>query len=107
MTRLESAVRDNNTLRELELNHDRYYPVPGPVPASVAEAMLKGAARNKRLEKMSMRVPDTAELHKLVDEVKEVNKKLRLDVKYWEVSLFVLTVFIVVVCQQSLECDGI
>ena len=58
-----------------------------PVPASVAEAMLKGAARNKRLEKMTMTVPDTAELHKLVDEVKEVNKKLRLDVEYCKVRV--------------------
>ena len=91
MTRLESAVRDNNTLRELELNpydvdvEEWYSPVP--VPASVAEAMLKGAARNKRLEKMTTRVPDTAELHKLVDEVKEVNKKLRLDVWYCKVRV--------------------
>ena len=58
-----------------------------PVPASVAEAMLKGAARNKRLKKMTMTVPDTAELHKLVDEVKEVNKKLRLDVWYRKVRV--------------------
>ena len=80
MTRLESAVIDNSTLRVLELIPYRYHSVP--VPASVAEAMLKGAARNKRLEKMTMTVPDTAELHKLVDEVKNVNKKLRLDVEY-------------------------
>ena len=83
MTRLKSAVRDNNTLRELKLNHDRYY--SSPVPASVAEAMLKGAAHNKKLEKMTMKILDTAELHKLVDEVKEVNKKLGLDVKYCKV----------------------
>ena len=102
MTRLESAVRDNNTLRELLLNPYLYwYWYSRPVPASVAEAMLKGAARNKRLEKMTMTVPDTAELHKLVDDVKEVNKKLRLDVMYWEVRVSVLTVFIVFVCQQS------
>ena len=82
MTRLESAIRDNNTLRELELNSFWYSPEPGPVPVSVAEAMLKGAAGNKRLEKMTMPVPDTAELHKLVKEVKEVNKKLRLYVRY-------------------------
>ena len=91
MTRLESAVRDNSTLRELELNHyvddDEDWHSPVPVPASVAEAMLKGAARNKRLETMLMFVPDTAELHKLVDEVKEVNKKLRLDVEYCEVRV--------------------
>ena len=79
MTRLESAVRDNNTLRVLQQNPPRF----SPVSASVAEAMLKGAACNKRLEKMTMTVPDTSELHELVDEVKEVNKKLRLDVKYW------------------------
>ena len=78
MTRLESAVRDNNTLRELHLNPYIY----SPVPASVAEAMLKGAAGNKRLEEMTIKVPDTVELHKLVDEVKEVNKKLRLNVMY-------------------------
>ena len=78
MTRLESAIRDNNTLRWLQLNPYLY----SPVPASVAKAMLKGAARNKRLEKMTMTVPDTAELHKLVDEVREVNKKLELDVMY-------------------------
>ena len=82
MTRLESAIRDNNTLRILELHPCRYLPVPVPVPTSVAEAMLKGAAHNKRLEVMTIRVPDTAELHKLVDEVKEVNRKLGLDVKY-------------------------
>ena len=87
MTRLESAIRDNNTLKELKLNPDRYYPVPGPVPSSIAEAMLKGAARNKRLEYMAMTVPDTAELHKLVDEVKEVNKKLGLDVEYRKVRV--------------------
>ena len=81
MTRLESAVRDNSTLRVLELNPFNYYPVPEPVPASVAEAVLKGAACNKRLEKMTMNVPDTAELHKLVDEVKKVNKKLELDME--------------------------
>ena len=83
MTRLESAVRDNNTLRELELNP--YWCSPEPV--SVAEAMLKGAAHNKRLEKMTMTVPDTAELHKLVDEVKEVNKKLTLYVNYRKVRV--------------------
>ena len=85
---LESAIRDNNTLRELELN-PFYMSFPEPVPAGVAEAMLKGAACNKRLEKMTMTVPDTAELHKLVDEVKEVNKKLKLklDVKNGEVRV--------------------
>ena len=87
MTRLESAVRDNNTLRELELNPNRYWYPPGPVPVSVAEAVVKGAARNKRLEKMTMTVPDTAEFHKLVDEVKKVNKKLRLYVKYGKVRI--------------------
>ena len=93
MTRLESAVRDNNTLRDLKLNpiipnrNTRYCPVLVPIPASVAEATLKGAARNKRLEKMTMTAPDTAELHKLVDEVEKVNKKLRLDVEYWEVRV--------------------
>ena len=78
MTRLESAVRDNNTLGELVLNPSG----SSPVPVSVAGAMLTGAPHNKRLVKMDMCVPDTDELHKLVDEVKEVNKKLRLDVKY-------------------------
>ena len=82
MTTLESAVRDNNTLRWLRLNHFRYSPGPGPGPTSVAEAMLKGVARNKKLKEMTMRVPDTAELHKLVEEVEKVNKKLRLYVKY-------------------------
>ena len=86
MTRLESAFRDNNTLRMLKLNHEFHSP---PVPASVAEAMLKGAAHNRRLEIMRMTVPDTAELHQLVDELKEVNKKLelRLDVKYPKVRV--------------------
>ena len=83
MKRLESAVRDNNTLRELELNPYGFF----PVPASVAEVMLKGAACNKRLEKMAMSVPDTAELHKLVDEVEEVNKKLGLYARYCEVRV--------------------
>ena len=92
MTRIESAVRDNNTLRVLYLNLYGFWygSVPVPVPASVAEAMLKGAAHNKRLEKMTMPVPDTADLHKLVDEVKEVNKKFgrrRLDVVYCEVRV--------------------
>ena len=91
MTRLESAIRDNNTLGELELNpyvdDDEEWHSPAPVPASVAEAMLKGAARNKRLETMAMKVPDTAELHKLVDEVKEMNKKLRLVVEYRKVRV--------------------
>ena len=87
MTRLESAVRDNNTLRELELNPYRQDSGTGPVPASVAEAMLKGAARNKRLEKMTMTVPDTAKLHKLVNEVKEVNKKLRLNLMWYKVRV--------------------
>ena len=85
MTRLESAIRDNNTLRELKLNPSLY--PPEPIPASVAEAILKGAAHNKRLEEMTMIVPDTAELHKLVDEVEEVNKKLRLDVRYDKVRV--------------------
>ena len=98
MTRLESAVRDNNTLRVLELNpygfssrpsydDDEAWFSPVPVFASVAEATLKGAACNKRLEEMRMTVPDTAELHKLVDEVKEVNKKLRLYEMYHEVRI--------------------
>ena len=78
MTRLESAVRDNNTLRCVQVN---------PVFSGVAEAMLKGAARNKRLEEMTMTVQDTAELHKLVEELKEVNKKLRLYMKYCEVRV--------------------
>ena len=80
MTRLESAVRDNNTLRWLHLNSYLYSPVT--VPASVAEAMLKGAARNNRLEMMTMSVRSTAELHKLEEEIKEVNKKLILDLTY-------------------------
>ena len=83
MTRLESAIRDNNTLRELLIITLGV----STVPASVAEAMLKGAACNKRLEKMTMIVPDTAELHKLVDEVKEVNKKLELDMWYCKVRV--------------------
>ena len=96
LTRLESAVRDNNTLRKLELNNPIPEPnpywycpprPPVPVPTSVAEAMLKGAEHNKRLEKMYMTVPYTAELHKLVDEVKEVNKKLGLDVEYRKVRV--------------------
>ena len=88
MTRLESAVRDNNTLRVLQLNPYYYHWfTPVPVPASVAEAVLKGAARNEGLEKMTMTVPDTAELHKLVDEVEEVNKKLRLYVEYLKVRV--------------------
>ena len=82
-TRLESAIRDNNTLRELELNPNSSV----PVPACVAEAMLKGAARNKRLEWMTMPVPDTAELYKLVDEVKKLNKKLRLNVWHRKVRV--------------------
>ena len=97
MARLESAIRDNNTLRELTLNqtffrcsHSLYLhsPAPRPIPASVAEAVLKGAVHNKRLKKMTMFVPDTAELHKLVDGVKEVNKKLRLDVMYCKVRVY-------------------
>ena len=87
MTRLESAVRDNNTLRELELHSNRYYDAPGPVPASIATAMLKGAVHNKRLEKMAMEVPNTAELHKLEKEVEEVNTKLILDVEYRKVRV--------------------
>ena len=87
MTRIESAVRDNNTLRELRLNPYRRDSSTGPVPASVAKAMLKGAARNKRIEKMNMTVPDTAELRKLVEEVKEVNKKLRLNLMWYEVRV--------------------
>ena len=89
MTRLESAIRDNNTLKELKLNPPSltWYSSAVPVPVSVAEAMLKGAAHNKRLKKMTMKVPDTAELHKLVEEVKEVNKKLILDVRYRKVGV--------------------
>ena len=98
MTRLESAVRENNTLRELQLNPCTYRPytylfclssgpIPVPIAASVAEAMLKGAACNKRLEMMAITVPDTAELHKIVGEVKKVNKRLRLDVKYCKVRV--------------------
>ena len=99
MTRLESAIRDNNTLRELKIVPDtslpatlrqyfsEYTPVPVPVPASVAKAMLKGAARNKKLEKMAMTVPCTTEVHKLVDELKEVNTKLGLYVEYCEVRV--------------------
>ena len=83
MTRLESAVRDNNTLREFGINPFLYW----RVPTSAADVMLKGAAHNKGLEKMTMPVPDTAELHKLVDEVKKVNEKLRLNVWYCEVRV--------------------
>ena len=92
MTRIESAIRDNNTLRELLIITLGF----STVPASVAEAVLKGAAHNKRLEQMTMTVPDTAELHKLVDEVKEVNKKLRLDMWYCKVrvSLCLLLLFV-------------
>ena len=87
MTRVESAVRDNNTLRELRLNPYRCDSRTEPGSVSVAEAMLKGAARNKRLEKMNMTVPDTAELRKLVEEVKKVNKKLRLNLMWYEVRV--------------------
>ena len=72
----------------LQLNPYTYPSVP--VPSSLAEAMLKGAARNRRIEKMTMTMPDTAELHKLVDEVKEVNKKLRLYVWYRKVRVSLL-----------------
>ena len=98
MRRLESAIRDNSTMRELMLCDFMLFPSCSTpiVPASVAGAILKGAAHNKRLESMSMGVP--SELHELVDAVKQENKKLRLDVKYYKVrvSLYCL------VCQCPL-----
>ena len=96
LTRLESAVRDNNTMRELNLQfNDSSLP---NVPANVAEAILKGAVHNKGLERMDIPVPVTGELHKLVDEVKQVNRELRLDIRHHNVSL--CTIF---VCLYSLQ----
>ena len=93
LTRLETAIRDNNTLQKFKL---------GSCNPIIVEAVLKGATHNKGLERMEIWVPDTVELHKLQDEVEQQNKKLRLDVSY-EVrnSLYCVyvSVFNVVVCQ--------
>ena len=95
LTRLESFLRDNNTLRELELQS---YRSKSPVPANVAAALLKGAVHNKVLEMMRIGVPNTVELHKLENEVKLVNKNLKLIVEFCKVSVFNIIVF---VCQCS------
>ena len=87
LRRLESAIRDNSTMKELMLRDlilFQTYSTP-IVHASVAGAILKGTAHNKRLESMSMGVPN--ELQELVDAVKQENKKLRLDVEYYKVGV--------------------
>ena len=71
------------------------------MPANIAEAILRGAVHNKGLRMMRISVPDTVELHKLVDEVEKVNKfmirldvwyrKLRSSVRFQKVSLFELS----------------
>ena len=95
MTRLESNVRDNSTMRVLSLCRVDH----PPVPTAISEAILKGAVHNKGLRVIGISVPNTVELHKLVDEVEQVNSKLILDVEYYEVGvcLYCLYVF---VCQQ-------
>ena len=70
MARLESAVRENSTMRELEL---QYCGTNSPALANVTEAILNGAVHNKRLRRMRISVPDTVELDKLVDEIEQVN----------------------------------
>ena len=97
LTRLETAIRDNNTLQKLRLSF------LFPISANVAEAILKGAAHNKGLKSWIITVPDAVELHKLEGEVKQQNKRLRLYVYYHKVrnSLYCVyvSVFNVVVCQ--------
>ena len=95
MTRLESTVRDNSTMRALtlcRLDHP-------PVPSTISEAILKGAVHNKGLGLIRISVPDTSELHKLVDEVEQENSKLILDVEYYEVGVCFYCLY-VFVCQQ-------
>ena len=91
MTRLESAVRENSTMRALQLQYDSSI---SPVPADVAEAILKGVLHNRGLGYMTISVPDTSELHKLVDEVEQVNRKLTLNVWHHKVSLFELSLWV-------------
>ena len=79
MTRLESAIRDNSTMRKFVMNPHRYHLT---IPPIVTEAMLKGGAHNRGIEEMKISVPDTAEFRELVEKVEEVNEKLRLEVMY-------------------------
>ena len=86
-------------MRDLDLM-DRWShsPSASPVPVSVAEAILKGAAHNKGLEVMWMRVPH--ELQELADAVKQENKKLALNVWYCKVrvSLYCLVYECLLLC---------
>ena len=111
MTRLESAIRDNITMRELEL---QYFGSNSPLPDNIAKAVLKGAVRNKGLRRMIISVPDTEELHKLVDEVEQMNKEFRLDVwyrrlrssvKYRKVSLLELSLWVNIHLQLFVNQD--
>ena len=102
MARLESAVRDNRTMESLEL---QYYSYISPLPANVAEAILKGALHNRGLGLIKISVPDTSELHMLVDEVEQVKRKLELIVKYQKVSLFELSLWVSIHFQLFVNRD--
>ena len=78
LTSVEQAVKENTTLERLEVNS--WFSEMNW--RNVAESILKGAAANHNLRELQLVYKDYAPKQEVIDNVRKVNKKLRLIVEY-------------------------
>ena len=80
LTSVEQAVKENTTLERLTVNSER----SKMNLRNVAESILKGAAANQNLRELqlfkNLKYKEFAPEQKVIDNVRKVNKKLRLTV---------------------------
>ena len=76
LTSVEQAVKENTTLERLEVNSINW--------RNVADSILKGAAANQNLRVLQLwmneKYKEYAPKQEVIDNVRKVNKKLRLTV---------------------------
>ena len=82
MTSVEHAVKENTTLEKLEVNSEM-----GKMNwRNVAESILKGAAANQNLRELELvmneKYKEYAPKQEVIDNVRKVNRKLRLIVRF-------------------------
>ena len=76
LTSIEQAVKENTTLERLQVD-SRWCKINWK---NVAESILKGAAANQNLRKLElvMKSKEYAPKQEVIDNVRKVNKKLKL-----------------------------
>ena len=81
LTSVEQAVKENTTLERLTVNSKMYE----MNWRNVAESILKGAAANQNLRELQLvmngKYKEYAPNQEVIDNVRKVNKKLRLTVE--------------------------